>query len=456
MSQASKDTSVVAGAGLSRSPGISYQELLDTDSKKVPDVLRLDAPRYFGSADVSKDRYISKEFHEREVEKLWKRVWQFACREEHIPNPGDYILYEIVGLSFMVIRTTDGSIKAYPNACLHRGRQLKDEDGYCSEIRCPFHAFAWTIEGDLKHVPARWDFPHVREEDFHLPEVPVGTWAGFVFINPDQNAEPLSEFLGEIVDHFADWHHEDKYVELHVAKIIQANWKITQESFCEAYHVSATHPQILPYLGDTNSQVDVWENFSRVISPAGTPSPLIRWEPSQEEMLRSMLDIRLDAANPLQIPEGQTMRAFASELARDRWRPIVGEQIDSMSDAELMDALDYTVFPNMHPWGAYNRIVYRFRPNGNDHRSSIMEVLFLAPFAGERPKPSPLRWVGENESFSSVPELATLGKVFDQDVFNMAKVQTGLETSYKRGVTMSEYQEAKVRWLHVKLDEWLR
>ncbi len=444
-----------ASAGLARSPGISYQQLLDTDSKKVPDVLRIEAPKYFGSSDVSKDRYISRAFHDLEVERLWKRVWQFACREEHIANPGDYVVYEIAGLSFIVIRTTDGSIKAYPNACLHRGRQLKDENGYCSEIRCPYHAFAWTIEGELKHVPARWDFPHVKEEDFHLPEVAVGTWAGFVFINPDPNAEPLTEFLGGIVEHFADWHHEDKYVELHVAKVIHANWKITQEAFCEAYHVSATHPQILPYLGDTNSQVDIWENFSRVISPAGTPSPLIRWEPSQEEMLRAMLDIRIDAKNPLNLPEGQTMRAFASELARDRWRPIVGEHIDSVSDAELMDALDYTLFPNFHPWGAFNRVVYRFRPNGNDHRSSIMEVLFLAPFAGERPEPSPVRWVGEGESFSTVPELATLGKVFDQDMFNMAKVQTGLESSYKSGVTLSEYQESKVRWLHAKLDEWL-
>jgi hypothetical protein len=126
-----------------------------------------------------------------------------------------------------------------------------------------------------------------------------------------------------------------------------------------------------------------------------------------------------------------------------------------MSDAEMMDSLDYTVFPNMHPWGAYNRIVYRFRPNGDDHRSSVMEVFFLAPFSGERPPPAPMRFLGEDEPWSAVPALAMLGKVFDQDTFNMANVQRGLETTRKPGVTLSAYQESKVRWLHQKLGEWV-
>ena len=128
-------------------------------------------------------------------------MWQFACRVEHIPEPGDYIVYEIADLSFVVIRTDTGEIKAYPNACLHRGRRLKDHDGHCSELRCPFHGFAWALDGELADVPASWDFPHVAaraDDDFHLPECKVGTWAGFVFINPDPDAEPLDDFLGDL------------------------------------------------------------------------------------------------------------------------------------------------------------------------------------------------------------------------------------------------------------------
>jgi phenylpropionate dioxygenase-like ring-hydroxylating dioxygenase large terminal subunit len=433
-----------------RSPGITYQELLDTDTHPVPEVLRLESPRYLGSADISIERYISRDWHLREIDRLWKRVWQFACREEHIPEPGDYIVYEIATLSFIVIRTTDGSIKAYPNACLHRGRKLKDYDGRCPELRCAFHSFAWTMEGRLKGVPAMWDFPHIEEraDEFDLPECNVGTWAGFVFINPDPDAGSLEEFLGEIDDQFAVWNLTDRYVEAHVTKVIEANWKIAQEAFSEAYHVSATHPQILTYLGDTNTQVDVWPTFSRAVTAGGTPSPLLDRTPTEEEMLRSMLDVRVDQEPPIQLKDGQTARAAAADAARTRWRPVVGDRVDQMSDAELMDSIDYTVFPNFHPWGAFNRIVYRFRPNGDDHRSAIMEVLFLSPFKGERPKPATVRRLGVEEPWTTATELGMLGKVFDQDVFNMAKVQRGLETTFKPGITLGNYQESKIRWMH--------
>ena len=442
--------------GAARSPGITYQQLLDEDTHPVPAVLRLETPAFIGDGkDVSKDRYTTKEWHDREVERLWMRVWQFACREDEIPTVGDYAIYEIAHLSFIVMRQQDGSIKAYPNACLHRGRRLKDYEGHCSELRCNFHGFAWMLNGALQDIPAQWDFSHVEPENFGLPEMQVATWEGFVFINPDPNAEPFHEYAKELIEQFSIWPLGEYYTEARVAKVIQANWKITQEAFCEAYHVSGTHPQIMYYLGDTNSQVDVWQNVARVISPGGTPSPQLDSEPGPDDMLRSMLDLRLGEELPTHVPEGSTMRAHAAALARTRWRPIVGDKVDTMSDAEMMDSLDYTLFPNFHPWGAFNRIVYRFRPNGSDHRSSIMEVFFLSPFTGERPAPAPIHWLEDHESFSDATELGMLGKVFNQDLFNMGKVQLGLEATFKAGVTLSNYQEGKVRWLHHKLGDWV-
>jgi phenylpropionate dioxygenase-like ring-hydroxylating dioxygenase large terminal subunit len=438
-----------------RSPGVTYQQLLDTDTHEVPKALREESPRFFGDEDVPIDHYISRAWHEKEKERLWSRVWQFACREEHIPNVGDYALYEIVGKSYLIVRTAPETIKAYPNACLHRGRQLKQYDGHCTEIRCPFHGFAWTVDGKLKHVPAAWDLPHVTPERFSLPEIKVGTWAGFVFINPDPDAEPLDDFVADLAAHFERWDLGNRYVQTHVEKVIRANWKISQEAFCEAFHVNATHPQILPYIGDTNSQVDIWNNCSRVITPAATPSPLLDWAPDEETILRYALDVRVDEELFITIKDGQTARSAMAEATRDRWRPVVGELIDQWSDAEMVDNLDYTLFPNFHPWGAFNRIVYRFRPNGDDHRSSIMEVLFLAPFHGERPPPAPVRRLGADDPWTDAPELGVLGKVFDQDTFNMARVQLGLETTRKPGVTLCNYQESKVRWLHVLLEQWV-
>jgi nitrite reductase/ring-hydroxylating ferredoxin subunit len=441
-----------------RSPGITYQQLLDTDTHPVPDVLRLESPRYLGSGDIPIERYTSREWHRREVDQLWSRVWQFACREEHIPEPGDYIVYQIAELSFLVVRQADGGIKAYPNACLHRGRLLKEYDGHCSELRCPFHGFAWDLAGNLADVPAAWDFPHVdqRPDDFRLPECSVGTWAGFVFINPDPDAAPLAEHLGVLVEQFEVWDLEHRFVEAHVSRVIHANWKIAQEAFCEAYHVNATHPQVMPYLGDVNSQVDVWDTCARVITAGGTPSPLLGdGTITEDDMVRAMLDVRVGQESPVALGEGQTARAVLAEMSRARWRAVVGDRVDAMSDAEMMDSIDYTVFPNFHPWGAFNRIVYRFRPNGDDHRSSIMECFFLAPFSGERPPPAPERRLAADEPWATAPELGMLAKVFEQDVFNMAKVQQGLETTRKPGATFSNYQESKIRWIHDLLGRWV-
>ena len=440
---------------LRRSPGISYQELLDTDTHPVPEVLRLESSPYLGSADVSSDRFYKREWHELEKERLWSRAWQFACREEHIQKPGDYIVYDICNKSYIVMRASTGHVKAYVNACLHRGRQLKHFDGRCSELRCAFHGFAWTNEGNLKEIPAGWDFEHVNPAEFNLPEVKVGTWAGFVFINPDPKAESLEAFLGDFINQFERWDLGNRYVAAHVGKKLKCNWKIAQEAFSEAYHVNATHPQIMHYLGDTNSQVDVWENFARVITPGGTPSPLLKYSIHEIDIMRAMLDTRVDEEVPVQIPEGKTAREVGAAAARERWRPLAGDMVDTWSDAEYLDAIDYTVFPNFHPWGAFNRIVYRFRPLGDNHKESLMECFFLSPFQGERPAPAPMQTLDFDEPWSSAEILASLGKVFDQDVYNMERVQIGCETSVKPGVTLANYQESKIRWFHMLLDQWL-
>jgi len=304
-------------------------------------------------------------------------------------------------------------------------------------------------------VPARWDFEHIDEAEFGLPQVKVGTWGGFVFINPDPNCGSLEEFLGDLPQHFERWDLANRYIQGHVHKTINANWKIAQEAFSESYHVNATHPQALPYLGDTNSQVDIWDNFSRVITPGGIASPLLGEAATEVDILRYMLDTRVDEDVFIELAPGQTARETSAAAARERWRSVVGEGVDDWSDAEFIDNLDYTLFPNFHPWGAYNRIVYRFRPNGDDHRSSIMEVFLLAPFKGERPPPAATTYLAPEDSYTMAGELGMLGKIMDQDLFNMPKVQKGLEQTAKPGVTLGTYQESKVRWLHQLLGQWV-
>ena len=171
---------------------------------------------------------------------------------------------------------------------------------------------------------------------------------------------------------------------------------------------------------------------------------------ARSEMMRAMLDVRDDEELPVTVADGETMRAVAAELSR------IGlaagpRRAGSMPycDAELMDSIDYTLFPNFHPWGALNRIVYRFRPNGDDHRSSIMDVLLLAPFAGAAPPPAPVHWLAADEPWTNAPELGLLAKVFDQDV-----VQHGQGPARARRPPPSPAspspttRKSKIRWLH--------
>jgi phenylpropionate dioxygenase-like ring-hydroxylating dioxygenase large terminal subunit len=444
------------GAAGARSSGLSYQALLDSDTHAVPKVLRLESAIEPGVQKVPVARYTSREFHELEVEKVWKRVWQMACREEDVPEVGDHVVYDIAGLSFLVVRSAPDRIQAFHNACLHRGRLLRETGGRVDELRCAFHGWCWNLDGTLKEVPCEWDFPEVTPARYRLPEVKLGTWGGFVFINPDPEAGPLEAHLGELPSQFERWPLERRFKLAHVAKLHECNWKVAQEAFMEAYHVVATHPQLLPGIADANSQYDVFGSFSRAITPNGTPSPHLRWEPTQQEMLDAMLDRNLDEPASLVVPEGKTAREIAAASRREGMRGVLGDRVDELCDSEMDDSFYFTLFPNFHPWGAYNLITYRFRPYGNDHRSSIMECMFLAPFPeGPRPPAAPVHWLEPDEDWTCAPELGFLARVFNQDVYNLPKIQAGLETLRDPEVVFGSYGETKIRHMHQLLDAWL-
>ena len=287
----------------------------------------------------------------------------------------------------------------------------------------------------------------------------VGTWGGFVFINMDPNAESFDSFLGDLPKHFERWPLEHRYKQAHVARILPTNWKTVQEAFMEAFHVVATHPQLLPGIGDANSQYDAWGNFSRAITPNGTPSPHLKWTPTEQDMFDSMSDRRLDMDPYVVIPDGMTARQVAGRNGRAMMSPFLGAAADELTDAELTDSFYYTLFPNFHPWGAYNRIVYRFRPYQDEHEMAVMECMFLSPYdeAEGRPADAPVHWLDVDDDWTQAPELGLLARVFNQDCFNLPKVQKGLHTlrRHKPGVTMAVYQETKVRHFHSLYEQWL-
>ncbi len=504
-------TETLTGTG--RSAGISYDELFDNDTHPVSEVLRRVGEHTPGNTRVPARVYYAQDVHDLEVERLWSRVWQLACLAEEIPEVGDYHVYDIAHLSFLIVRTAPDEIKAYRNACLHRGRKLREHHGRgASSLRCPFHGWCWELNGSLREIPCQWDFPDVDMADYGLAEALVGTWHGFVFINPDRNAAPLADYLGDLADHFEFVPFERRYKAAHVSKLMGMNWKTCQEAFMESYHVVATHPTLMESLGDANSRYDTFGNYSRAMTATGVPSPhldgLPRWEriddgkeygrwrhplsghiyERNDDGLVAVTDLdgnvsifdehgnHLDGAQtqadphlctwiggplppgleemplmtPHAPPEVTNVRGWLADRKRAQVQRQVGNAIDveAVSDAEMIDSIFFSVFPNWSPWGCFNPIMYRFRPNGDNPQECIFEVMLFPlapPDPADRPAPAKMRHLGFDDDWTLAPELGPLSKIFQQDSLNLPLVQQGLRAQEQQEVIFASYQETKIR-----------
>lgn len=449
-----------------RHPSESYDDILNRDTRPVPDFLRQGPTPDLGSAPVPAANYFSPEYFAKEVECLWPRVWQMACREEEIANVGDVQLYDIVGKSFIIARTAPDEIKAFYNSCLHRGRKLATLSGCKPEFRCPFHGFTWNLDGSFKENPIAWDFPQWRDRAMNLPEAKVDTWGGFVFINLDPEAQPLASVLGPLAEHFEGYGYADRYKVVHVAKVVRCNWKVLAEAFMESHHSIATHPQILPFLADANSQYDVLTDFvSRQFSAGGVPSPFVAERNySAADIISAMRSTsggarrRGQSDGNVQVPDGVSARAYAAEQARQELSAEDGWDYSAASDAEMVDALLYNVWPHMSFWAGYApNLVYRWRPDGLYPERAIMDVMILkrAPKDGPRPPPAGVHELGVDEPWSDAPELGPLVGIFEQDMGNLPFVQEGLRASGTGQVHFGLYSELRIRKLHQMIDRFI-
>jgi phenylpropionate dioxygenase-like ring-hydroxylating dioxygenase large terminal subunit len=439
----------------------TVQEMISADAGATPPPpYQEQHPRSFGTEPIPVERYISKEYLQREYDQLWSRVWQWACNLEDIPNVGDHTVYDIGEKSVLLVRVAEDQVKAYYNACLHRGRQLRTEAGNSQQLMCGFHGWTWNLDGSLARIPCRWDFPQVRDSDHRLPEVRCETWSQFVFINFDDDAMPLHEFLDIIPEHFSHFPLDDKFTAAWVQKTIPANWKVTMEAFLESYHVIATHPQLLEWTGDANTQYDVWERASRLYTPMAVPSPHLGGLSEDAVFEAAAGFFTAGAPEPVsaELPDGVTPRGAIAGLTRDMMSQMLGSDFSGMSDAEVIDGVQYFVFPNWCPWsGLSNALQYRFRPNGDDPHSCIFEVRMMFPLPPGAPRPpAPKPHVlAPDESWENAPELLGFSQIMDQDEANLKAIQRGLRATKRTGVPFAEHQESRIRHFHALLDEYL-
>lgn len=201
--------------------------------------------------------YTDTAVFEAEIERIFERVWLFACHESEIARPADFVTIDLVGTPVIVNRGSDGRVRAFCNTCRHRGSLVVEEpSGNCSAFRCPYHSWVYSVEGELVGIPGEeaYEGTGFRKEDFPLVPVACDTVFGLVFVSFADEPEPLADWLGpDILDvlhrPLANGAYE---VFLTGSDGLSVNWKIFAENARDGYHVPFVHP------------------FFRKASPAGT------------------------------------------------------------------------------------------------------------------------------------------------------------------------------------------
>ena len=441
-------------------PVITAATVRGEDAIPPPDILAESDVR-LGTAPIPASRYYSRSYFELEKERLWPKVWQFACWGQDIPNPGDIHVYRILDRSVLIVRQRDGTLKAFHNACLHRGREICEQHGQRSELKCPYHFFTWDLAGALKWMPTKWDFPQVDDAQFRLPEVRLEEWNGFVFVNFDREAIPLRQYMGRMASEWARWDFSDRYKAMHVEKRIRCNWKTAIDAFIEGFHSFASHPQYLASSPDDCSQQDVYADephVSRYQAIIGVPSPRMDPQPSPQECFENVCGLVLPEAIGTEegrLQPGENVRAGLTRIYRTFYNQAYGLDTTGMSTTELIDQVAYYIFPNTMPWPTLSYpLFYRMLPDPDDPEWCTWETMLFVPFKGERPASAPVLKLGPDDSFEDFG-LGEVGTLFQQDAEQLPAVQRGMHNLVNGQLTLTEYLELRIRHYHQTLGQYL-
>jgi phenylpropionate dioxygenase-like ring-hydroxylating dioxygenase large terminal subunit len=361
--------------------------------------------------DIPVERHTSDDFWQLEQDHLWTKTWILAGRAETAPNPGDYFVFDDLGDPMLIVRGTDGEIRAFYNTCQHRGAPVvRDRIGSSRRLRCQYHSWTYDItDGHLISVPDERDFVGLDFAQRCLPAISCEVYGGFVFISRDPNARPLIEWLGQAAEMFAPFQTESLREIYRRSVIVPCNWKVTAEAFLEVYHFRHIHSHNgVSLLDNRGAAMGLYPNgHSRMITPF-----------SEQRIAKSGM------------------------AGWDDWKPIAQGPfalIDSAPDMVRCTSTAVSLFPNVIvPLGAIGFPMNIFWPI--DKRTTRLDWIYYGPkdWDGDMPE----AWVKRSSEYDSI---------MDEDMQNMAPMQRSMESPALRGIPIN-YQERRIWHLHEEID----
>ena len=193
---------------------------------------------------------------------LLRRLPVPFCPSAALAEKGSYVARTASGTPLVVVRGMDGEVRAFINACRHRGMQVAEGSGCSRAFVCPYHAWTYNLEGDLKHIPGQEGFPEINPEEHGLVQVSAQEKGGIVYVM--QEGEITPEMLRDSLDFFTP----DQELFEHTKLSDEANWKLLTETLMEGYHIKSLHRETFyPYGLDNVTLVETFGANSRVTFP---------------------------------------------------------------------------------------------------------------------------------------------------------------------------------------------
>jgi len=421
-------------------------------------------------------RYYNRDFFEAECELFWPRVWQMACRLEEIPNRGDFVEYTFLDQSIIVVRVDDEAVRAYHNACRHRGVPLVADRGNCkSGFVCPFHGWCYGLDGANTFIyqPSLFQPKNMDPDDLALRTCRVEIWGGCAFINLDDDAPPLRQSIEPFASFHDKWKVEGLRTEWWLSCDLQVNWKLAMEAFMEGYHVMGTHPQLNPprvkgappvYRPDglddngpgsaadnllrdaawvgSSEFIDMQIKFMSILSTGMAGM----FHEKDVKVAESLRDLEL-TPNPVEAGAEWRRALNDAVMASNRDRGIDVPDLNEIESLGLTSAVNFC-FPHFFllPTGS-SASQYRIRPTGPE--SCLFEIWSLTRYApGEEPPPptTPIPMAADDPRWPPIPA---------QDFSNLPIQQRGIHTKGFDSMRLSHRVEGQISNYQRLIDGYL-
>ena len=386
------------------------------DAKKIQEVrdqmeyerTRNSPPKDFPKLpEIPGKRYTDQNLFDLEMEKIFFKSWLMVFREDEIPNPGDYKIWDKLDRDILIVRQKDHSIKAFYNTCMHRGAPVvRDKKGSTNLLRCQYHSWTYDLGGDLVKVPDMRDFKDFDISCKKLKKVFCDTWDGWIYLSlSDSDPGSLIDFLNPVAQELKCFKSSELITVYKKTVTVKANWKTCLDAFMEVYHAPTIHKDTVNILLDGNAMAAglLKNGHSRMVTPK---------------------KMNLD---------GGFLGAEEADYV---------PYIETCDKIHAQTNVAYGMFPNfITPTDTSGYPAILFWPKGL--KETEFEWTQLAPkWSGEE---KPDYWNEQEISFDSI---------MDEDFQNLEPMQRSHDSGVFESMPLN-YQERRIYYYHQVIDDWI-